>query len=319
MAASRDATSSPDRASSPGSGLSPDGAPGVTLAAPRARPQRTFWGDTVRGFRQRVPAMVGVVLVGLFLVATAIGLFGTPDSTNRSSLAQRLRPPDLAHPLGTDGFGREILYRVLQGAPLALAVGVVSVAIGSLLGAAQGLLAGYYRGQVGSLIMGFTDAMLAFPTLLLALAIMATLGPGLVNVMVAVGVSTMPRFTRMMEAEVLSISGREFVVASRAIGAGTPSILFRHILPNALSSVLVMATLYISTAILAEATLSFLGLGPPPPTPTWGSMINDGSSVLEVAPWVTLFPGLAITLTVLGFSLVGDGIRDALDTRLRDR
>lgn len=313
MAASRDATSSPER------GSSPDSAPGVTLAAPRARPQRTFWGDTARGFRRRVPAMAGVLLVGLFLLATLIGLFGTPDNTNRSSLGQRLRPPDTTHPFGTDGFGREIIYRVLQGAPLALVVGVVSVAIGSLLGAAQGLLAGYYQGKIGSAIMGFTDAMLAFPTLLLALAIMATLGPGLLNVMVAVGVSTMPRFTRMMEAEVLGISGREFVVASRAIGAGTPAILLRHILPNALSSVLVMATLYISTAILAEATLSFLGLGPPPPTPTWGSMINDGSSVLQVAPWVTLFPGLAITLTVLGFSLVGDGIRDALDTRLRDR
>jgi len=139
------------------------------------------------------------------------------------------------------------------------------------------------------------------------------------NVMVAVGISTMPRFTRMMEAQVLSVGSREFVVAARTIGASTPAILLRHIVPNALSSVLVMATLYSSTAILAEATLSFLGLGPPPPTPTWGSMINDGASVLQTAPWVTLFPGLAITLTVLGFSLVGDGIRDALDTKLRDR
>jgi peptide/nickel transport system permease protein len=129
----------------------------------------------------------------------------------------------------------------------------------------------------------------------------------------------MPRFTRMMQAEVLSVAGREYVTASRASGATTPRLLVRHILPNALSSVLVMATLYVSTAILAEATLSFLGLGPPPPAPTWGSMINDGSSVLQPAPWVVLFPGLAITLTVLGFSLVGDGIRDALDTRLRDR
>jgi len=291
----------------------------VTLPSPRARPQRTFWGDTVRGFRQRVPAMAGVVLVGLFLLATLIGLFGTPDNTNRSSLTQRLRPPDASHPFGTDGFGRDIVYRVLQGAPLALVVGVVSVAIGSILGTAQGLLAGYYRGRVGAVIMGFTDAMLAFPTLLLALAIMATLGPGLLNVMVAVGISTMPRFTRMMEAQVLSVGSREFVVAARTIGASTPAILLRHIVPNALSSVLVMATLYISTAILAEATLSFLGLGPPPPTPTWGSMINDGASVLQTAPWVTLFPGLAITLTVLGFSLVGDGIRDALDTKLRDR
>jgi peptide/nickel transport system permease protein len=315
MAATGNPTTSPGPAPEITPGISPD------LAGARIRRpgQRTFWRDTVQGFRRRVPAMAGVVLVALFLIGTLIGLFGTPETTNRNNLAQRLRPPDLSHPLGTDGFGRDILYRVLQGAPLALAVGVVSVAIGSLFGTVQGLIAGYYRGRLGSVIMGFTDAMLAFPTLLLALAVMATLGPGLANVMIAVGVSTMPRFTRMMEAEVLSVGQREFVTASRAIGATTPAILLRHILPNSLSSVLVMATLYISTAILAEATLSFLGLGPAPPTPTWGSMISDGSSVLQTAPWVVLFPGLAITLTVLGFSLVGDGIRDALDTRLRDR
>jgi peptide/nickel transport system permease protein len=280
---------------------------------------RTFWRDTARKFRRQTPAMIGLVLVGLFLIATVIGQFGTPANTNRSVLTQRLRPPDAAHVLGTDGFGRDLLNRILQGAPLALAVGVVSVAIGSILGSIQGLIAGYFRGKVGTVIMAFTDAMLAFPTLLLALAVVATLGPGLANVMIAVGVSTMPRFTRMMEAEVLTVSERDFVLASRAIGATSPTILLRHILPNSLSSVLVMATLYISTAILAEATLSFLGLGPAPPTPTWGSMINDGSSVLQVAPWVTLFPGLAITLTVLGFSLIGDGIRDALDTKLRER
>jgi peptide/nickel transport system permease protein len=293
---------------------SPMGGPIKRGGAPR-----TFWRDTVAGFRRRVSALVGLTLVILFLLAALVGQFGTPASTNRNNLAQRLRPPSAEHVFGTDGFGRDVLFRVLQGAPLALAVGVVSVAIGSILGSAQGLIAGYYRGKIGAAIMGFTDAMLAFPTLLLSLAVMATLGPGLLNVMLAVGVSTMPRFTRMMEAEVLTIGSRDFVLASRAIGANTSRILLRHILPNALSSVLVMATLYISTAILAEATLSFLGLGPPPPTPTWGSMINDGSSVLQPAPWVTLFPGLAITLTVLGFSLVGDGIRDALDTRLRDR
>ena len=292
-------------------------AAGVAFRA-GARP-RTFWRDTARRFTAHVPAMIGLVLVVIFLIATAVGQFGTPANTNRNSLATRLRAPDGAHPFGTDHFGREVFWRVLQGAPLALAVGVVSVAIGSILGSVQGLIAGYVRGKVGGGIMAFTDAMLAFPTLLLALAVMATLGPGLTNVMIAVGVSTMPRFTRMMEAEVLTVSERDFVLASRAIGATSLTILLRHILPNSMSSVLVMASLYISTAILAEATLSFLGLGPPPPTPTWGSMISDGSSVLQAAPWVTLFPGLAITLTVLGFSLIGDGIRDALDTRLRER
>jgi peptide/nickel transport system permease protein len=316
MATSSDTSSPPPVAvNAPLSPVAVAVGPGRTPAAA----SRTFWRDTAFQFRRSSSAMIGVVLVLIFLVGAAVGQFGTPATTNRSNLAARLRPPSTTYVMGTDGFGRDMLFRVLQGAPLALAVGVVSVAIGSVLGAAQGLVAGYYRGKVSAVIMGFTDAMLAFPTLLLALSVVATLGPGLLNVMIAVGVSTMPRFTRMMEAEVLTIGSRDFVLASRTIGAGTGRILLRHILPNALSSVLVMATLYISTAILAEATLSFLGLGPPPPTPTWGSMINDGSSVLQNAPWVTLFPGLAITLTVLGFSLVGDGVRDALDTRLRDR
>lgn len=284
----------------------------------RGKP-RTLWTDALRAFARRKSAMVGLVLVALFLLAAVVGLVGTPADTNRSNLAARLKGPSSAHIMGTDGFGRDIFHRILRGAPLALGVGIVAVLIGSVLGSVQGLIAGYFRGGIGALIMRFTDAMLAFPLLLLALAIIATLGPGLSKVMLAVGISTMPRFTRVMQAEVLSIRHREYITAARALGASTPSILWRHVLPNAVSSVLVMATLFISTAILTEATLSFLGLGPRPPTPTWGSMINDGSSVLRTAPWVTIFPGIAITLTILGFSLAGDGVRDALDTRLRDR
>ncbi len=294
----------------------------VTIAGAPARERnapRTFWRDMARSFRRNPAAMVGLALVLLFLIAAAWGALASPADTNRSSLAQRLKPPSGAHIMGTDGFGRDIRNRILEGAPLALAVGVVSVASGGLVGCTLGLLAGYYRGKVGTAIMRLIDAMLAFPTLLLALAIMATLGPGLTNVMIAVGFSTLPRFARMMQAEVLAIGEREYITAARAIGAPARSIILRHIVPNSVSSVLVMATLYVSTAILAEATLSFLGLGPRPPTPTWGSMINDGSSVLQGAPWVVLFPGLAITVTVLGFSLVGDGLRDALDTRLRER
>jgi ABC-type dipeptide/oligopeptide/nickel transport system permease subunit len=268
--------------------------------------------------RRQKAAVLGLTLVVLVVLAAGVGLVGTPESANRSNLAQRLSAPSLTHVLGTDGSGRDIAQRVLLGAPLSLAVGVVAVAIGSLLGSLQGLVAGFRGGLGGAAIMRFTDAMLAFPTLLFALAIMATLGPGLANVMIAVGLSSMPRFTRVMHAEVLSIRSREYVVAARAVGASTPTILLRHILPNALSSVLVLSTLSISTAILAEATLSFLGLGPRPPTATWGAMISDGTSVLQSAPWVVLWPGLAITLTVLGFSLLGDGLRDALDVRLRD-
>jgi peptide/nickel transport system permease protein len=280
---------------------------------------RTFWRDMARSLLRNPAALVGFVLVLLFLLASAWGTFATPADTNRSRLGQRLSPPSSAHLMGTDGFGRDIRNRILRGAPLSLAVGVVSVAGGALVGCALGSIAGYYRGKIGTVIMRVIDAMLAFPTLLLALAIMATLGPGLVNVMIAVGFSTLPRFARMMQAEVLTIGEREYVTAARAVGAPARLILLRHVLPNAISSVLVMATLYVSTAILAEATLSFLGLGPRPPTPTWGSMISDGSSVLQNAPWVVLFPGLAITLTVLGFSLIGDGLRDALDIRLRER
>jgi len=269
--------------------------------------------------RRQQAALLGLALVGLVVLAAVVGIVATPESANRSNLAQRLSAPGVQHVLGTDISGRDILQRVLLGAPLSLAVGVVAVAIGSLLGSLQGLVAGFRGGLVGAIIMRFTDAMLAFPTLLFALAIMATLGAGLSNVMIAVGLSSMPRFTRVMQAEVLSLRTRDYVVAARSIGATTTTILLRHILPNALSSVLVLSTLSISTAILAEATLSFLGLGPRPPTATWGSMISDGTSVLQVAPWVVLFPGLAITMTVLGFSLLGDGLRDALDVRLRDR
>jgi peptide/nickel transport system permease protein len=291
----------------------------ATISARDHGAPRTFWRDMARSFRHNLAAMAGLTLVTLFLIVAIWGAVAAPADTNRSRLGQRLNPPSSAHIMGTDGFGRDIRNRVLKGAPLALLVGVVSVAGGGLVGCGLGLVAGYYRGKIGTVIMRVTDAMLAFPTLLLALAIMATLGPGLTNIMIAVGFSTLPRFTRMMEAEVLGISEREYVTAARAVGASGRSIILQHILPNAISSVLVMATLYVSTAILSEATLSFLGLGPRPPTPTWGSMINDGSSVLQSAPWVVLFPGLAITLAVLGFSLVGDGLRDALDIRLRER
>src|SRR5215212_737096 len=279
-----------------------------TRAADRApRAPRTFWRDTFGSLRRQKAALLGLALIALVVLAAVAGLIAVPDSVNRSNIGQRLNPPSAAHIFGTDGSGRDIFPRVLLGAPLSLAVGVVAVGIGCVLGALQGLIAGYRGGLLGAAIMRFTDAMLAFPALLLALAV------------IAIGLSSMPRFTRVMQAEVMTIRTRDYVLAADAIGASTPRILLQHILPNALSSMLVLSTLSISTAILAEATLSFLGLGPRPPTATWGSMISDGTSVLETAPWVVLFPGLAITLTVLGFSLFGDGLRDALDVRLRDR
>jgi peptide/nickel transport system permease protein len=294
--------------------------PAIATAAPRRHlpGYRTLWGDVLRAFLRHPSAMVGVVLIAVFLTASFVGLIYTPFDPYTNSLASRLEAPSANHFMGTDRFGRDILSRLLRAAYLALVIGVVSVAAGGILGSFLGLIAGFFRGWIGAVIMRVTDALMAFPIILLALAIMATLGTGTTNVMLAVAIATLPRFTRMMQAESMAVARREYVTAARAIGAPTWRILLVHVLPNALSSVLVMATLYISTAILTEATLSFLGLGAAPPTPTWGSMINDGSSVLQSAPWVALFPGLAITLTVVGFGLAGDGLRDALDARLRD-
>lgn len=280
----------------------------------------TFWRDTAGRFARNRAGMVGFCLIVVFLVVSGWGLFGTPASTNRSNLGDRLQAPSAAHLMGTDGQGRDILRRLIAGAPLALAVGVLSVAGGGIIGCSLGLVAGYYQHKTGAVIMRLVDALLAFPTILLALAIMATLGAGLTNIVIAVGFSSIPRFARLMEAEVLATRQQDYIMAAEAIGAPPfRVIMLRHILPNSLSSVMVMATLYVSGAILIGAALSFLGLGPSPPTPDWGSMITDAQSVLQSAPWAALFPGLAIMLTVLGFNLAGDGLRDALDVRLRER
>src|ERR1700694_3155425 len=199
--------------------------PPASAAPERRVAPRTFWRDTGAALVAQKAALVGITLVGVVLLAAVLGL-GTPESANRSNLAQRLGAPSLTHVLGTDGSGRDILQRVLLGAPLSLAVGVVAVAIGSVLGSVQGLIAGFRGGLISTVIMRFTDAMLAFPTLLFALAIMATLGAGLSNVMIAVGLSSMPRFTRVMHAEVLSLRNRDYVVAARAVGSNTWRILF---------------------------------------------------------------------------------------------
>ena len=284
------------------------------------RRHRTLFADAARSFRQKTSAMVGLVMIILFLLASLAGILGaTPYDPEQNKLRERLESPSRSHIMGTDGFGRDIFSRLIDAAPLALMIGIVAVAIGGLVGTTLGLIAGYFRGIVSTLIMRVTDAMMAFPLLLLALTIIATLGPGLTRVMIAVGIATTPRFVRMMRAETLSVSEREYILAAKAVGVPTWQILPRHIVPNAFASVLVMATLFISTAILTEATLSFLGLGPAPPTATWGSMINAGADVLRSAPWVAFFPGLAITIVVLGFSLIGDGLRDALDTKLQER
>jgi peptide/nickel transport system permease protein len=228
----------------------------------------------------------------------------------------RFQPPGLPHLLGTDNFGRDLLSRVLWGARISLQVGVLVVLVTGVLGTAIGAGSGYFR-RVDNAVMRMMDAMMAFPAVLLAIGITAALGPSIVNVVIALGVAYTPRTARIVRASVLVVRELDFVEAVRAAGAGHARILLRHILPNCLAPLTVQLTFIFAYAVLAEAVLSFLGMGPPPPTPTWGNVIAEGRTFIREAPWISLFPGLAISVTVLSLNLVGDGLRDALDPRMR--
>ena len=232
-------------------------------------------------------------------------------------LSNRFHPPSLAHPFGTDDFGRDVFTRVLYGARISLQVGIIAVGIAGALGSLLGLLTGYLGGWVDAAGQWLVDVLLAFPGLLLALAIIAVLGPGLPNVMVAVGIGSMPAYARLMRGQVLSLKHDEFVEAARVIGCSSMRILFVHILPNTLSPVIVLASLGFAGSVLSAAALSFIGMGAQPPTPEWGAMLATGREYLRKEWWIATFPGMAIALTVLGFNLLGDGLRDALDPQGR--
>jgi peptide/nickel transport system permease protein len=241
----------------------------------------------------------------------------SPYDPIKASQRTSLEAPSAAHPMGTDRFGRDILSRVLWGGQLSLPVGFVSVLIAAVFGISLGLLAGYHGGRIDAVIMRTVDLMLAFPGILLALAIVAILGSSLLNLMIAVGIASIPDYVRITRGTVLSIREREFVQAARTIGARDTAIIVRHILPNILPPVIVLATLGMASAIITGSTLSFLGLGIKPPTPEWGNMLDEGRGFLQRAWWVAFFPGLAIMLTVFSINLLGDGLRDALDPRLK--
>jgi peptide/nickel transport system permease protein len=231
-------------------------------------------------------------------------------------ISNRLISPCLSYPLGTDDLGRDVLTRILFGARISLLVGFVSVGIATLIGVILGALAGFYGSWVDSIIMRFVDIMLCFPTFFLILAVIAFLEPSIWNIMIIIGLTSWMGVARLVRAEFLSLRERDFVFAARALGALDLRIIFRHILPNAMSPVLVAATLGVAGAILTESALSFLGIGVQPPTPSWGNMLIIGKQTLGSAWWLSVFPGLAILLTVLGYNLLGEGIRDALDPRL---
>lgn len=264
--------------------------------------------------RQKLFLLGAALLLGVVLAVVLLPLL-LDLQPNRSQMRLRLQAPRLDILFGTDSFGRDLFARVVVGAQISLVVGFVTVLITGVFGTLIGLLAGYVR-RIDNLIMRVMDALMAFPAVLLAIGIAAALGPSLLNVMIALGITYTPRTARIVRSSVLVVRELDYVEAARAAGAGHLRLVFGHILPNCMSPLLVQLTFIFAYAILAEAALSFLGVGPPPPTPTWGAIIADGRSLIREAPWICLFPGLAISATVLGLNLIGDGLRDALDPRM---
>lgn len=274
-------------------------------------------GDQLRKFFRHSTGVAGLIIVGAFVVVSLIAPLVAPyDPTTDRNLRERLNPPSIEHPFGTDELGRDQLIRVWHGGRISLRVGLAAVAMAVVVGTALGLVAGYVGGWIDTLIMWFIDILLAFPGILLAIAIVATLGPNLRNALIAISITQVPLYARIVRSVVLSLRESEYVQGARALGAHAPRVVLRHILPNSLSPIIVQLTLSIGVAILDVAALGFLGLGAQPPAPEWGLMIRDGFSQFLRAPWMSIFPGIAIFLSVVGFNLLGDAVRDVLDPRL---
>lgn len=291
----------------------------VAPSAAVARPARvrSEWRRAARTLTRNRLVVAGLAMVaGLIVIAALAGLIAPYDPI-ANNVRAALQPPSSYYYFGTDRFGRDVFSRVIHGSRLTLLVAVSSVAISVVIGVALGLIGGYYRGWVDNLIGRVMDVFFSFPALLLAIGVAAMLGPGLSNAIIAIAVVYAPVFGRVIRGPVLVERGKEYVEAARVIGASSPRVLLRHIFPNTLSPLIVQATITLSQAILTEATLGYLGLGTQPPFPSWGTMLQENRDFLETAPWTSIFPGLAIMLTVLAFNLLGDGIRDVLDPRSR--
>jgi peptide/nickel transport system permease protein len=263
-------------------------------------------------------AIIGLSIILFLLLCAIFAPLITSYEYDEQELKNMLQSPSREHLFGTDEFGRDLFTRVIYGTRVSLQIGFIAVGISMIIGVVLGAIAGYYGGIIDHVISGITDIAWAFPTTLLAIAIMATLGPSLFNVLISVALVYWSGYARLVRGQFLSLKEQEFIEAARALGYSNLRIIFRHILPNAIAPVIVLTTLSIPQAIIVESSLSFLGLGAQPPTPSWGSIMNSGRAYLLEAPWVALFPGLMIALIVLGFNLFGDSLRDTLDPRLRD-
>lgn len=269
----------------------------------------------IKKFSKNKRAVIGLSVVIIFIILAIIAPIISPYNPIEQNMGERLHSPSATHIFGTDEFGRDIFSRVLYGTRISLATGVVSVLVAVIFGVIFGTLSGYFGGIVDTVIMRIMDVFMAFPSFLLALAIVSILGPGMVNVMIAIGVYSIPNFSRIARSAVISIKNMEYIEATVSMGGKHSYIMLKHVIPNSISPIVVIATLRIATAIISAAGLSFLGMGAQPPTPEWGAMLSSGREYLRTAPHLSTIPGLAIMLLVLGFNMFGDGLRDALDSK----
>jgi len=278
---------------------------------------RSHWAIGLARLRRNRGAVAGALIIVAFVGASAAAPWLTKDDPTQTEFEQRFAPPSSRHKLGTDSFGRDLYSRVLYGGRLSLSVGLIAIVISDVIGIPLGLISGYRGGRFDNVVMRLVDLWLAFPGLLVAIAIVAILGPRLENVMIAIGIGGIPGLVRLVRGTVLAVRGQEFVDAAKVIGGSDAHIIRTHIFPNVLAPIIVLATLRLAGAILSGVGLSFLGLGAQPPTPEWGAIVAEGRAYLREAWWVSTLPGMAIFLTVMGFNLLGDGLRDAFDPRLR--
>jgi len=276
--------------------------------------KREFWPR----FRRNRLALSGLILVLSLFLISLLAPWLAPYDPNFIDIKSILMPPSSLHLMGTDSLGRDVLSRIIYGSQISLKVGFVAVGLATIIGVLLGAVAGYYGGWVDNLLMRLVDLMLCFPTFFLILAVIAVLEPSIWNIMIIIGLTSWMGVARLVRAEFLTLREREFVQAARALGARDGRIIFQHLLPNALAPVMVSATLGVAGAILTESALSFLGLGVQPPTPSWGNILTAGKDNIEIAWWLSVFPGLAILFTVMGYNLLGEGIREAIDPRLKE-
>lgn len=287
------------------------------VISPVQQPKESRLKNMLSILMENKAAMAGAIIIAIYILVALFAPLLAPYDPFEIDLKNKLVPPSADHWMGTDDKGRDILSRIIFGSRLSMGVGFASVAFGALFGIILGLVAGYYGKWVDSVIMRMMDVMLAFPGILLALAIISALGPSLINVTIAVGAFSVPLFARIVRGSTLEVKRLEYIDAIRSLGANDATIIFKHIFPNILSPIIVQATLRLATAILSAAGLSFLGLGAQPPSPEWGTMLSNGRDFLFSAPYIALFPGLAISILVLGFNIFGDGLRDAFDPRMK--